>query len=53
MKCSSFPQAENLRRPIALKDVRKRADDLGETSGEIFTFSSKKGETYGKNNTAE
>ena len=52
MKCSSFPQAENLRRPIALKDVRKRADDLGENSGEI-TFSFKKGETYGKNNTAE
>jgi hypothetical protein len=53
MKCSSFPQAENLRRPIALKDVRKIADDLGENSGEIFTFSFKKGETYGKNNTAE
>lgn len=53
MKCSSFPQAENLRRAIALKDVRKRADDLGETSGEIFTFSFKKGETYGKNNTAD
>ena len=48
----NVPQAENLRRPIALKDVRKRADDLGENSGEI-TFSFKKGETYGKNNTAE
>lgn len=53
MKCNSFPQAKNLRTAIALKDVRKRADDLGENSGEIFTFSFKRGETYGKNNRAE
>lgn len=41
-----------MRRTIALKDVRKTPDDLGENSGEILMLSFKKRETNGKNNTA-